>query len=310
MTSERLRYPHRGPGLDHNWFTHQPTHLRPPITWPSSKPLALWITVPVEFFPLDAPLQPVRVLGALDRGYPDFWTYSGRDYGLRVGIYRIMRVLDGLGLRATAAVNAAVADRYPRVIDELLKRDWEIAASGIDMGHIHHGKLAPDAEQALVRRTRDVLTEASGQPIGGWYSPGHSESSHTLRLLAEADFEYVMDWTNDDLPYTISTEAGTLTALPLTYEWSDRLLLVQHNLTVDEYSDDVMRAFRRLLGEAERFQCGRILSLSVSPWVLGYPHRISTLESLLTSIVQSNAIWAATGIEVVRSFVAQKTGDP
>lgn len=83
--------------------------------------MALWITIPVEFFPLDAPAQPVRPLGGLDRGYPDFWTYAARDYGLRVGIYRVMRVLDGLGLRATAIVNAAVASRYPRVVDEVAK---------------------------------------------------------------------------------------------------------------------------------------------------------------------------------------------
>ena len=59
------------------------------------KRIALWITVPIEFFPLDAPAQPFRPLGGLMSGYPDFWNYSSRDYGARIGIYRIMRVLDG-----------------------------------------------------------------------------------------------------------------------------------------------------------------------------------------------------------------------
>jgi hypothetical protein len=86
VTTHRLAYAHRHAGLDHRWYEHEPTHTRRPLVWPGGKPVALWITVPVEFFPLDASLQPVRPLGALDRGYPDFWSYSNRDYGTRVGI--------------------------------------------------------------------------------------------------------------------------------------------------------------------------------------------------------------------------------
>jgi allantoinase len=148
VTSDRLAYPHRRLGLDHQWFDHQPTLARPSITFPGAKPIALWITVPVEFFPLNAPLQPVRPLGALDRGYPDFWSYSNREYGVRLGIYRIMRVLDCLKLRATAIVNAAAATRYPRIIEEIVRRNWEIAAGGMDMGQIHHGRLALEDERS------------------------------------------------------------------------------------------------------------------------------------------------------------------
>jgi allantoinase len=299
VTTDRLTYPHRHSGLDHDWFAYEPTHLRRPIAWPFGKKIAMWITVPVEFFPLDAPSGPVRPLGALDRGYPDFWSYSNRDYGLRIGIYRIMRVLDDLGLRATAAVNAVVATRYARIIDEILGRDWEIAASGIDMGHVHHGKLSLEEERSLVHGAREVLTNAASRPIAGWYSPGHSQSSHTLLLLAEEGFEYVTDWANDDLPYTISTAAGRLWALPHTYEWSDRLLLVQHSGTIEEYEKQVLRAFHRLQAEAEKHQSGRILSLSISPWILGYPHRIGTLERMLRKILDSGSVWQATGNEIV-----------
>jgi allantoinase len=305
MTVDRLNYPHRRPGLDHDWFVHEPTHLRPPIAWPDGKRIALWITVPVEFFPLDAPSQPVRPLGGLDRGYPDFWSYSNRDYGTRIGIYRLMRVLDGLDLRATAAVSAAVATRYPRVIHEIVQRNWEIVAGGVDMGQIHHGKLLPGDERLLVRSAREILAHASGHPIAGWHSPGHSQSSNTLRLLVEEGFKYVMDWANDDLPYMMNTAAGELCAMPLTYEWSDRLLLVQHSLTTEDYEDQVLHAFRRLTAEAEKHQSGRILSLSISPWILGYPHRIGGLKRLLTRILESGVVWHATGMEIVDVFRLQ-----
>lgn len=254
---------------------------------------------------MDAPAEPVRPLGGLDRGYPDFWSYSNRDYGNRIGIYRIMRALDGAGLRATGVVHAAVTTRYPRIVSEMLARDWEIAAGGIDMGHVHHGKLALDQERALIREARDVLGEVSGQPIAGWHSPGHSESSNTLTLLAEQGFAYVMDWANDDLPYLMTTPAGRLCAMPLTYEWSDRLLLGQYGRPVEEYEHQVLQAFDRLRGEAERQGGGRVLSLSLTPWILGYPHRIAMLERLLRTILDRGAIWNATGQEIADAFLSQ-----
>jgi len=302
MSGERLHYPHRKRGLDHAWFTHEPTFSRKPVAWPNGKQVALWITVPLELFPLDAPAQPFRPLGGLDRGYPDFWSYSNRDYGLRIGIYRIMRVLDGLGLTATAAVNAAVAMRYPRVVEEARLRRWEIMASGMDMGRLHHGSLPIEDERNLVRDACAIIAKAAGKPIAGWHSPAHSESMHTLQLVRECGLDYVADWANDDLPYLLQTSAGPLCAMPLTFEWSDRLLLVQHSLTVDDYQAQIMRAFQRLRAEADQRGAGRILSLSVSPWIMGYPHRIATFQRLLGRIVASGSIWHANGTQIAETF--------
>jgi hypothetical protein len=125
---------------------------------------------------------------------------------------------------------------------------------------------------------------------------------HTLQLVKECGLEYVADWVNDDLPYIVETSAGPLCAMPLTHEWSDRLLLVQHNLTVEDYEAQVMRAFARLRAEAVQRGGGRILSLSISPWIMGYPHRIVTLERLLGRILEGGSIWHANGMDIVDSF--------
>jgi allantoinase len=305
MTSARSTYPHRGLGLDHNWFPFEPTHKRAPITWPDGKRIALWITVPLEFFPLDAPAQPFRPIGGLPLGYPDLWNYSSRDYGARIGIYRIMRVLDDLGLRATAAVNSAVTGQYPRLVDELAQRKWEFLANGVDMGRVHHGGLDLEDERELIRAVQETLVQATGAPVLGWHSPARSHSHNTLTLLAERGFEYVTDWANDDMPYMVTTKAGALCAMPLTYEWSDRVLLVQHSLTVEDYEAQVMQAFDRLSEEAGHYGSGRILSLSVSPWIIGYPHRIGTLARVLTRIMEGGSVWHATGMEIVAAFKSQ-----
>ena len=107
------------------------------------------------------------------------------------------------------------------------------------------------------------------------------------------------------MPYTVTTKGGSLCALPLTYEWSDRLLLVQHSLTVEDYEAQVLEAFERLHSEAGERQVGRILSLSVSPWIIGYPHRIRALERVLARILDIGSVWHATGSEIVDAFKKQ-----
>jgi allantoinase len=308
MTSSRMTYPLRQPGLDHSWFAHEPTNRRPRIEWPGGKPIALWITVPVEFFPLDAPAQPFRPLGGLMLGYPDLWNASSRDYGLRIGLYRIMQVLDGLNLRATAAVNAAAVAMYPRVIDEIASRQWELLANGLDMGHVHHSGVGVEEERELIRKSRDAVSAAAGGRVHGWHSPGRSQSQNTLTLLAEQGFAYVTDWANDDMPYMVTTPSGAMWAMPLTYEWSDRNLLVHHNLTVDEFAEQVWQAFIRLAEEAVQYRSGRILSLSVTPWILGYPHRIAALERLLGRILDSGSAWNADGLEIVEAVCKASPG--
>jgi peptidoglycan/xylan/chitin deacetylase (PgdA/CDA1 family) len=300
-----MTYLHRQRGLDHTWFPHEPTIQRPPISWPAGERIALWITVPVEFFPLDAAARPFRPVGAPPSVYPDLWNYSSRDYGLRIGIYRIMQVLDALALRATAAVNAEIVGRFPRIVDEIAKRKWEFIANGRDMGHIHHGGLAVDEERKLIRTAHMTLAKACGSIVSGWHSPGRSHSRNTLTLLAEQGFSYVTDWANDDMPYLVTTSAGQLCAMPLTYEWSDRHLLVQHNLTVDDYVEQTLRAYDRLMMEAEHYRSGRVFSLSITPWILGYPHRVAALQRLLCKILHKGSVWPTTGNNIAATFTKQ-----
>jgi peptidoglycan/xylan/chitin deacetylase (PgdA/CDA1 family) len=302
---EHLHYAHRRAGLDHHWFEHRSVFTRPPVQWPSGAKIALWLVVPIEFFPLDGAQQPFRPVGGLDRPYPDLWGYANRDYGNRIGLYRIMRVLDRFGLRATAAMNSDIARHYPRLLDETQRRDWELMASGVNMARLHHGGVTEDAERALIAESVTTLRKASGQAIAGWHSPGHSQSMTTLALLAAQGLSYVADWVNDDLPYGVQTSAGALHALPLSFDLSDRKILVQHDGTVDEYEAQVLAAFRHLVAESDRYG-GRLLALSITPWIIGYPHRIRTLERLLDTILKAGSVWAATGSQIVEAFKAQQ----
>ena len=98
--------------------------LREPVTWPNGARIALWITPSLQWYPLDLPSKPVAAPGGYNRPYPDYRNYSHRDYGLRVGVFRVFKLLDQLGLKASVPMNSAVAERYPVLVDEVNRRGW------------------------------------------------------------------------------------------------------------------------------------------------------------------------------------------
>jgi peptidoglycan/xylan/chitin deacetylase (PgdA/CDA1 family) len=228
-----------------------------------------------------------------------------RDYGNRVGVYRLMDALDRRGLTASAAVNAAVAARHPSLIKEIERRGWEIIAHGLDMGHLHHGGLEASAEGELIDRSLGLLRAASGGRIRGWLSPAKSESFATPDLLAAAGIDYLCDWANDDMPYAMRTAAGTIHCLPHPSDIDDYAILIQNHHSEDEFRDQVLDHFEFLYREATRAG-GRIMALSLHPWIIGQPYRIGTLETALDRMMERKGVWCATGAQILDAWAAQQ----
>jgi peptidoglycan/xylan/chitin deacetylase (PgdA/CDA1 family) len=297
-----LDYPWRRRGLDHDRFPHRNLPQAKPAQWPDKARVALWVAVHVGHFPMDMPRQPFVAPGGVDRPYPSYWDYTQRDYGNRVGIYRLMKVLDQRGLRATALMNSAVAMRYPALVKEIAASRWEVAAAGVDMGRLHHGGLGEAEEHALVKQAVGDLRGAFASKVRGWHSPAHSQSMRTFDLVAEQGLDYVTDWINDDMPYAVTTSAGTLTAMPLAWDLSDLHLLFQQHMDTAEFVEQVRRAFATLYAEAARTGSGRILTLTIHPWLMGQPHRIRALADLLDHLLAHAGVWPATGGEIVDAW--------
>lgn len=298
MSSQQSQRPK---GLDHSWF--EPRTLRESVGMrlPTGKSIALLVMVPLEFFPLDAPAQPFRPSGALDRPYPDSWGYANRDYGNRIGIYRLVNACARSGIRPTAFIDAATAKQYPDAMKLMANHGWEFAASGIDRGTLHFGKLDRSDEDAIISDALGAVAAVSPNRITGWQSPGQSESYNTLDLLASNGIQYVADWVNDERPFTITTPNGKLVSMPTSFELSDRNILVNRDFTVTDYVQMVTAAASRLIEEATA-ESPRVLSLSLSPWVSGYPHRIRAVSDLLAHLMSEAAIWPATCAEVARVY--------
>jgi peptidoglycan/xylan/chitin deacetylase (PgdA/CDA1 family) len=288
-----LAYPHRRQGLDHDLFPHRDLPDAPRPRWPGDAKLALWIAVPVQHFPMDMKRAPVAIPGGMERPYPSYWDYTQRDYGNRVGIFRLMRALDARGLRATAFVSGCIPGRYPALAAEIGARGWEVAASSWDMGHALHAGLPEDEERGIIARSLDALEQGFGTRPAGWHSPGHAQSPRTTALLAAAGIAWCADWINDDLPFAMQTPPGALHALPLAYEIADRRMLFEGHGRTADWCAAVLAAAERLSAEG-----GRILCLHLTPWVAGQAHRIRAVEALLDQLIAGGA-WAATGSEIL-----------
>ena len=300
-----LEYPKRRYGMDHERYDWSPLPQRKPVAWPGGARIALWVVPALEWFPLDMKGQPFKPPGAMQTSYPDLRHYTLRDYGNRVGIFRVMEALARHAIPASVAVNAAVAVRYPSLVKACVERGWEIIANGLDMDHLHHGGLAEADERALVEQSLRILRAASGGKVRGWLSPAKSESFATPDLLREAGIDYVCDWVNDDMPYAMRTRAGELVAMPHPVDIDDYTILVQNHHTEDDFRDALIDQFDLLYREASP-ENGRVMAISLHPWVIGQPYRIGALEQALQHIMQKQGVWAATGSQILDAWKSRQ----
>jgi allantoinase len=301
-----LEYPHRGRGMDHARYPWDIMFRRKPVTWPDGARVALWVTPALQWFPMDLDSKPVAPPGGYNRPYPDFRNYSHREYGLRVGAFRIFRLLDQLGIKASVPMNAAVAERYPVLVEEVNRRGWEVTAHGLHMGRMHYGGLDEAEEGRRVKETVDTLRRITGQPVRGWLSIGKSESDNTPDLIAANGIEYLCDWSNDDMPYLFDTKNGKLYAMPHTQELDDRFVLLGLKHREQEFVQQIKDQFDVLYDEAGKYG-GRILSIMLHPWVIGHPYRIRYLDDALRYIMDRKGVWSATGAEILDVFKAQQS---
>jgi len=304
LDAAHLEYPQRRYGMDHERYAWSMLTDRPRISWPGGKPLAVWLNVSVQHFPMN-PSAALKLPGSMTMPYPDLRHFTLRDYGNRVGIYRLLRAFDQFGLRPSFAVNAELVQRYPALLDALLARGDELLGHSWSMDTPHAGGLGLEAEQALVQRSLQLLRERSGQAVRGWLSPGKLQSPNTPELLKAAGIEYFCDWVNDELPYRFHTANGDLWNLPLATEIEDRFVVMDNLHAESSWADQVIDAFELLLAEAGE-QGGRLLSLSLHPWVMGQPHRIVHLERVLAHIAASDRVWLAAPGQIVDAFAAQQ----
>ena len=306
LEGNHLEYPRRAYGMDHDRYEWSMLTDRPRVQWPHGKTLAVWVNVSLEHFPLNPVGKPVKLPGSMTMPYPDLRHYTLRDYGNRVGIYRFLRAFRQLGVQASFAVNAELAVRYPALLAALADHGGEVLGHSWNMDTPHAGGIAEAEEAALIERSLGTLRAATGQAVKGWLSPGKLQSPQTPELLHAHGVEYFADWVNDEMPYAFQTIRGPLWALPLTTEIEDRFVVMDNQHSEEAWAEQVKDACDLLLAES-REQGGRMLAISLHPWVMGQPHRMKHLEAALAYVLAQPGVWNAQPGEILEAFVRGST---
>lgn len=293
----------RRPGMDHDHYPWSPLPSRPPLRWPGEAPLAVGALVLAEHYewfpPDDAYTLRSASGGLIKLPDPDYLRLTHREYGHRVGIFRVLDALDAARIPATVAVDALTIDHYPWLIAHLLERGCELVAHGVAASRLITSKMSEEEEADTIGHSLDVLTAATGVRARGWFSPEGVESTRTPVLVAAAGIDYLLDWPNDEQPYAMTVPAGDLTALPLCLEVDDEWALWTRRMQP--------AAWRRLVTEtADRLTddgavSGRLLMFCLRPWLIGQPFRAVELTAALEAVM-AHRPFAATGSGLVDAF--------
>jgi len=285
------------PEMDHPHYVYAASPRRPRIAWPGGARTALLIRIDIDTYdetPGEAPhYRDPRHAGVTAPFSPEHRAFSQHEYGPRVGVFRILELLDRHGLRATCPVTAVSAARYPFLMGELTRRGYEIAGHGVRVTRMLSSRMTEAEEAREIADSLDGLTRVFGATPMGWFGPGAGESERTPQLLDAAGLSYVGDWSNDDQPYLMTTPRR-IVSLPAQPEWDDVEQLWFRSLSMATWRDAAIEAFEVLQGEG-----GRMFCLTLHPWLIGMPHRIRYLAEVLDAIAGRERVWNATAAEIV-----------
>ena len=281
-----------------------PLNNRPRIKWPHDARVAFWVVPNVEFYEYLPPPTPrqARHFDSPVFPAPDIQGNIRRDYGNRVGFWRMAKVLDQYRIRCTVNINLAVLERFPEERDAMVERNWDFCCHAMYNSRDEPKGLSVEAQQAFVRECIASLKRTTGKQLKGF----NVLSRATVELpdiLAEQGLIYHADYLHDDQPTPIRVNKGKLVSIPYAGETNDSPITSRNRAWESDYLFEMVKdAFDRLY--AEGADNGMVLCLALHPWCSGYPYRINYLERILDYVMSHDKVWQATADDIAEYYIA------
>lgn len=295
LPEDYLVYPHRANGFDNPHFEWEPVTERTPVCLKDGTISIATIIVPLEYFPLDPPTGPFKHPGAMQTPYPDLRHYTVRDYGNRVGVYRLMEIFRAEEVKVTFAINAEIARRYPPLIDFIQEEGHEIAGHGVSTACIHHEGLSEIDEEIIIRDVRETFPNAVS-----WMSPARNESYRSLDLLSKHGFSINLDWEADIHPLKLKTTNGHITALPNYNELSDSKILSRQ--TEEVWIDQITESANYSLEMYDK-EGSSAFAFTLTPYISGQPFRIWAVREIISYLRNIDGLEIKTARDSVETFL-------
>ncbi len=277
---------------------YSPIVDRPPIRWPGDARVAFWVSPNIEHYEYEPEFDGKKNPWPRTP-YPDVQQYAYRDYGNRVGFWRMLEVLDAHKIKACVSLNLAVLEHYPEIAAAMVERDYDYMSHGI-YNTRYLDTYDEAAERAFYADCIATLERHTGKRLLGMLGPAVSGTLRTPDLMAEAGLIYHTDWVHDDQPVPIKVESGTLVSVPYSFELNDVPVFRQHYES--EYFVDICKAqFDQLYEEGAT--SGRVMCIALHPYLIGQPHRIKYLDEVLGYILGHEGVWQTTADEIAQHYI-------
>ncbi|MCP2194113.1 Polysaccharide deacetylase [Williamsia deligens] len=284
----------------HGRFDHSAVTDRPDFDWPGGARLAVYVAVNCEHFAYDDGDTDLGFTPGMDQ--PDSYNYGWREYGNRVGAFRIAETLDRVGIRPTALVNSEIYEHAPAVPAAYHALGAEFVAHG-RTNSATPNSLTGDAERDTIDQVHRAITDAEGTPPRGWMSPGAAPSRITEDLLAERGFTYTLDWPIDDQPVWMSTASGPLLSVPYPHEVNDLPVFVHHHQTAETFASMITDSFDEMLENSRRQPL--VLSISLHTFLAGQPYRLRRVRAALEHLrAHADGVWFTTPGDIADHYAS------
>lgn len=275
----------------HDRYDYAPIVERSNFDWPDGKRVAFYIALNVEHFSFGEGLgHTPTTLGPP----PDPRNFAWRDYGLRIGIWRIFDLADELGLPLCHLLNASVCECYPQIVSRVRGRGDDVVAHGYTNSECQ-SDMDEATEAAMIAAATEILTRHCGKRPLGWMGPWIAETLVTPDLLKEAGYAYIMDWPADDQPFWMRTRAGRLLSVPYPIEINDSPIMLSRAQPATDFRQMIVDQFEEILKLSDAHSL--VFGLALHTFVVGQPFRLRQLRDALRHILQHpgmEKVWITT----------------
>ncbi len=270
----------------HGRYPYSAIVRRPAYAWPNGSGLAVYVALNVEQFPFAEGMGPELNPRQPE---PDIVNFTWRDWGNRVGVWRLIELFDEMQVPASVALNTEIYDHCPEVAEAFRARGDEFVAHGRTNAE-RQAEMNEDAERAMIREVTAKIEQMEGEPPRGWMGPWVNETGVTPDLLQETGYRYLLDWAMDDQPVWLKTRGGRILSIPYARPSNDLPLMQRANATPAAWADMVIDGFDEMLAQSARQPL--VFNLSLHPYLVGQPFRLPHLRRLLTHMLaQGKRIW-------------------
>jgi len=283
----------------HDRFPYRPITKRPKFSWPDGRSLAVHVCLNLEHFAYG---EGLGVSYSPGLPHPNTYNWAWREYGNRVGVWRLLELFDEFKLPVSLLLNSEVYNHCPEVVAAFRARGDEVIGHGRTNSE-HQNDFDEAGEKKLIDEVTAAIERHEGKKPAGWLSPGVNPSDVTPDLLQEAGYRYILDWPMDDQPVWMRTRRGRILSLPYPQEVNDIPMIVLHHGTAEAFADMIIANYNEMRRQSRRQSL--VYGIALHAFIMGHPFRLQALRRAFEHMRKADAgAWFTTTGAIADHFTA------